>query len=273
MGSVGSGTVIENVMCSFGLDDSFEWFGGTVNCKNLIAYSGLDDDLDVDNGFSGKVQFALCIREKNRADQSKSNGFEVDNDGSGSAATPTTSGTFSNITVVGPKTTETTEINALFGTAAHLRRSNKLKIHNSVFTGYPNGILIDGGGTTTNASKGELVLKNVFLAGVGSKAFGVTITAKDAVDGFKVEEWFLAAENKNRKFTTYEEAGLSSGIFSGFSGKPTVLPTSGSPLLTGADFTGLTGFQSVQFVGAFGTSDWTSGWAEWNPQNKVYYGE
>ena len=56
LGSVGSGTTIEYVQASYGLDDSFEWFGGTVNAKYLIAYKGTDDDFDVDNGYSGNVQ-------------------------------------------------------------------------------------------------------------------------------------------------------------------------------------------------------------------------
>ena len=57
MGGVGSGTIIDYVMVSYNGDDSFEWFGGTVNCKHLIAYKGVDDDFDTDFGFAGKVQF------------------------------------------------------------------------------------------------------------------------------------------------------------------------------------------------------------------------
>ena len=44
MGSVGSGTTLEYIMASFGLDDSFEWFGGTVNAKYLIAYNKITKD-------------------------------------------------------------------------------------------------------------------------------------------------------------------------------------------------------------------------------------
>jgi hypothetical protein len=88
MGSVGRGTEINHIQASYGLDDSYEWFGGSVNCTNLIAYRGLDDDFDVDNGFRGNVQFALGIRDANYADQSGSNGFEVDNNGSGSGDLP-----------------------------------------------------------------------------------------------------------------------------------------------------------------------------------------
>ncbi|HPW85980.1 MAG TPA: hypothetical protein PLU78_02230, partial [Chitinophagales bacterium] len=102
-GSVGRGTVVENIQCSFGGDDAFEWFGGTVNCKNLIAYRCQDDDLDVDNGFRGNVQFVVSIKDPNIADQSGSNGFEVDNDGTGSSNTPVTAPTFSNVSLFGPK--------------------------------------------------------------------------------------------------------------------------------------------------------------------------
>ena len=79
LGSVGSGTKIDHVQVSYSNDDSFEWFGGAVNCKYLVAYKGWDDDFDTDNGFSGKVQFGLSVRDPRLADQSQSNGFESDN--------------------------------------------------------------------------------------------------------------------------------------------------------------------------------------------------
>ncbi len=103
MGSIGSGTKIDYVMCTYGLDDSFEWFGGTSEHKYLIAYRGLDDDFDVDLGYSGRVQFALGVRSPMGADQSGSNGFEVDNNGAGSSATPYSSAVFANISIIGPK--------------------------------------------------------------------------------------------------------------------------------------------------------------------------
>jgi hypothetical protein len=71
MGSVGSGTTLEYIQASYGLDDSFEWFGGTVNAKYLIAYKGTDDDFDVDFGYTGTVQFAVGYRDGNLADGSE----------------------------------------------------------------------------------------------------------------------------------------------------------------------------------------------------------
>ncbi|MBK7028900.1 MAG: hypothetical protein IPH45_06715 [Bacteroidales bacterium] len=65
MGGVGSGTSIDYVQVSYSNDDSYEWFGGTVNAKHLVAFAGLDDDFDTDNGFRGKVQFAVTLRDPN----------------------------------------------------------------------------------------------------------------------------------------------------------------------------------------------------------------
>lgn len=74
LGGVGRGTTIEYVQVSYSGDDSFEWFGGSVNAKYLIAFKGVDDDFDVDFGFRGKLQFGFALRDPNIADISGSNG-------------------------------------------------------------------------------------------------------------------------------------------------------------------------------------------------------
>jgi hypothetical protein len=52
---------------------------------------------------------------------------------------------------------------------------------------------------------------------------------------------------------------------------PNYLPMTGSPALTGASFTGMDAFFTpVAFRGAFGTSNWTSGWASFTPQTNTY---
>lgn len=61
--SVGMGTTIDHIQVSYSGDDSFEWFGGNVNMKYLVALGGLDDGFDTDNGFSGKIQFGLIIQD------------------------------------------------------------------------------------------------------------------------------------------------------------------------------------------------------------------
>jgi hypothetical protein len=307
LGSVGSGTKIEYVQCAYGLDDSFEWFGGTVNAKWLIAYRGVDDDWDVDNGYSGSVQFGLSIKDKDLADQSGSNGFEVDNDGSGSANTPFTSAVFSNMTVIGPKANRETAISLQFQSGAQLRRGNKIKIINSFFTAFPNGIFLDDNGTvkvSANAAAGDLVLKTNVVAGVehwGGNGFGSagtiftglpsnganhptaprgfrigagTATFSNGVyaltpvqvGGLEAEDWF---DNTNTLVAKWQDAGISATIFEA-GAKPTLLPAAGSILLSGGDATGYSALTAVTHRGAFGTTDWTNGWVNWNPQSTDY---
>jgi hypothetical protein len=52
---------------------------------------------------------------------------------------------------------------------------------------------------------------------------------------------------------------------------PNFLPKAGSPALTGASFTGMDSFFSTTtYVGAFGTTNWTQGWASFNPRSNSY---
>ena len=51
--SVGSGTVLENLVAYKGADDGFEFYGGTVSAKNLISYGNSDDSFDWQDGWRG----------------------------------------------------------------------------------------------------------------------------------------------------------------------------------------------------------------------------
>lgn len=56
LGGVGSGTVIENVEIVSNQDDGIEWFGGTVNVKNVVVWNVGDDGLDTDQSWGGTVE-------------------------------------------------------------------------------------------------------------------------------------------------------------------------------------------------------------------------
>ncbi|HLO37530.1 MAG TPA: hypothetical protein VK173_03510, partial [Lacibacter sp.] len=97
LGGVGSGTVIENVQVSYGNDDAYEFFGGNVNCKNLIAFATADDDFDFDFGYNGRIQFAVSLRDPKFVDGGDAgNGIECDNDGTGTVSSPRTRPQLSN---------------------------------------------------------------------------------------------------------------------------------------------------------------------------------
>lgn len=287
-GSVGSGTVMEYLQASFGGDDAFEWFGGKVNGKYLVSYRCLDDDFDVDNGHSGNIQFAVALRGATQADQSGSNGFEVDNDGQGTAAEPFTSSTFSNVSIIGAKAEAATFISTLYQNGMHLRRNCKIKIYNTFVTGFPNGVYVDGATTSTNADKGDLVLKNVVVAGVASwgtngfgqgaatqpQGFGVrdvntaTPVANLLIGTKKPSDWFTDLGNK--VLTTNANTGISSTLF--LAGRPTfTINTAATDAISkgGAAPAG-SFFAAVDYIGAFKDTDWTTKWAEFNPNAKDY---
>jgi hypothetical protein len=181
MGSVGRGTTIDYVQTSFGLDDSFEWFGGSVNAKHLIAYKGLDDDLDTDNGFSGTVQFALCIKDPNGSDVSQSEGFESDNNATGvSGFLPKTSARFLNVTQIGAFRCGSNAGPGIAPTAlflhrrgARVRRNSDLKIENSILMNNWRGLFVDDAvvganltvPTSVNYNEDSARFKNNIIAG------------------------------------------------------------------------------------------------------------
>ena len=51
--SVGSGTILENLVSYKGADDGFEFYGGTVSATNLISYGNFDDSFDWQDGWRG----------------------------------------------------------------------------------------------------------------------------------------------------------------------------------------------------------------------------
>ncbi|MCL2072565.1 MAG: hypothetical protein FWH18_01475 [Marinilabiliaceae bacterium] len=301
LGSVGSGTTIEYVQVSYCGDDSFEWFGGTVNGKYLIAYHGWDDDFDTDNGFSGKLQFLLGIRDPKIADQSNSNGFESDGNAAGTDATPLTKCVFSNVTMVGPLGQDpsfqnnTTYINGygwgdktdlpfpirtgIFQCAMQIRRHSHLSCFNSVFVGYPVGIMLsnDGRGDTQGAAAADLLkVKNVVFAGMGMTGADADKKVPADWSGDISNDYFMQAKLNNRVFSTIAEIGLNQPNSKQSSSN--YGPKSGSPLLNGGDFNDPflndPYFTKVTYVGAFASDsdadNWTKGWANFDPQNTDY---
>jgi hypothetical protein len=99
LGSVGSGTVIDHIMVKNTLDDCFEWFGGTVDATHLIAEGCGDDMFDMDLGYRGSVSKLLGRQKAAAISSSDPNGFETDNNPSGTGPTPATNYTASEVTL------------------------------------------------------------------------------------------------------------------------------------------------------------------------------
>lgn len=291
-GSVGRGTKVDHVQVSYSNDDSFEWFGGCVDCTHLVAFRGWDDDFDTDNGFSGHVQFAYSQRDPRIADQSVSNGFESDNCADAATKSPYTTAQFSNVTLVGPKAVDAAFVNnsgyidagglnpgngsrlGQYQAAMQIRRNSHLSCYNSVAVGWPVGLIIEndkGAATQQAATDGVLKLQNLYFAGMDmlgsdkNKSFKDFFTANSAdFDESKqsFSHTFFSALASRRYYDDIKALSLDSQW----------RPLTGSPLLNGADFKGLSGFQTVSYAGAFsGPADqWLASWTNFDPQNARY---
>ncbi len=263
---VGSGTTINHIMVAYSGDDSYEWFGGTVNTKYMVAFGTWDDDFDTDNGYAGKNQFIVAVRDAGAADQSGSKGFESDSYQSGTASglagdtSKATKPVFSNCTIVGPLNSPSyTGYDPNYVAGAHIRRGSGISIVNSLILGWPCGVLVDEssasyGSTVANIGNGLLQFKNNIIAGTATASFNkdvvfvkdgarsltpttsnydTTVTGVDwsTLAGYAGPlTWFsTTAANHNRSYAT-----ISGGVQLGnpfYMLNPVLTPNSTSPLV------------------------------------------
>lgn len=283
MGGVGRGTIMEYNMVSFGGDDGFEWFGGTVNGKYFISHAMWDDDFDCDYGWSGNVQYGLVIRYPGFADQSTSNGIECDNGPNDNDVQPLTTATFSNLTILGPIQNGDRVGNSNYGYAMDLRRRVSASVFNSVLTGFPNGIRMNQPSVYDNYNEGRGVLQNNILVALENTAFraGTGVDADNVKDYWLEHNSFIPGPYSDQIHT---ELGLKpNDVFFGnkladqYPRNPDFTVTTGI-LAAGADFSHAkfsephrTGFfDEVDFIGAFDADNWTTGWTEFDPVNAEY---
>ncbi len=241
-GGVGSGTTIDYIQVSYSGDDSYEWFGGTVNCKHLIAFSGTDDDYDTDFGYSGAIQFALGIRDPLLADTASggaSEGFESDNNNTtGFVGTPKTGAVFTNFTMLGPSFRASIGGAAAIAQhqrAARIRRNSALKVYNSVFMDYKGGLFIENVETETNAfTDNTMKWQNNILAGTVSSTPVLSTTPANSTT---LANWYTTNNNS----TVATNAGILTSPYDTSNGNSYTgrdyRPATSSPALTGASFT------------------------------------
>ena len=293
-GSVGAGTTVDFVQVSYSGDDSYEWFGGTVNCKHLVALCTWDDDFDTDNGYRGKVQYAVALRDPNTGDKSASNGFESDNCADAATVEPYTACTFSNVSVFGPvedvllynnqADVNGSPVDARFQAALHLRRNTNLRVFNSLFSSFPIGLIIEndkGSATQDHASNGTLQVANCVLAGMiknfQDKQYwknGTQLNAED--NGDFTQSYFNRSEGHNAIYASVDKLKLQGNPFA--LNTLCMMPTTDSPLANGASWQHefvSEGFDKVSYIGAFSPSEavsenWMSGWTNFDPQNTIY---
>ncbi len=263
-GGVGSGTILENIQVSFGNDDAYEFFGGTVNAKNLVAFATADDDFDFDFGYTGKIQFGVSCRKPDFVDAGDAgNGIECDNDAASSLATPRTKPQLSNFTFVGPNDAAGTLGNHNFSN--RWRRATQFVLRNSILIGHPDA----GFSTESDATLNDYFVNNI--SEFKNNLVQATVLPYKTANAAIATNAQIQAKAEAEGCVTLATSAAAQLTSPFYSTAPNFLPVTGSPALSGSSFTGMNAFfSSTTYRGAFGTTNWTNGWCNWDPQNAAY---
>ena len=291
MGGVGAGTELHHVQVSYSWDDSYEWFGGTVNAKYLVAFGGTDDEFDTDFGYRGKNQFLFGLRDPDYWDSDASNGFESDNDDPATEQTPRTAPIVTNATLAGPERTDALAALDMASTGgrrfqdvARPRRHTRLSVFNSVLFGYQKGMAVRNTITQGEAEAGILRWQNISMANEEPSSddcgTGYPNAIHDCGDWADVCDWFTTPSFNNWGSDARVPSSLGLTDMSDLN-DPNPVPASGSELIGSADFSDSyladAFFDVVDYRGAFDPSkamsqQWTAYWTNFDPQNTVYDG-
>jgi hypothetical protein len=175
--SVGSGTVLENLVSYKGADDGFEFYGGTVSAKNLISYGNTDDSFDWQDGWQGQANTNWYAYQTGAGNF----GMEIEAKSVNNAFFPKVS----NITLRRAAGTVTEAGNPLEIDAIQFKKEGNGEYSNVVISGYTSAnatsVRIQDAATNTNqVATGKIKMLNVKIAdntslwGAGATTFTVT---------------------------------------------------------------------------------------------------
>jgi len=193
LGGVGSGTSISYIHTHNSSDDAMEAFGGRVNLKNMVFTGADDDNLDIDTGYQGNIQYVIAVQKTSGAADSI---IELDSANALENQTPRTNLKLSNFTFV--------HKNAANGNQAAmlLRGGADATIVNGVLT-TPTGCLRLNGANIIGAANsipeklGAPVFKSVAMACGATQFVGSGgLTAQQVADTFN------AGTNNTSTFTS-----------------------------------------------------------------------
>jgi hypothetical protein len=251
-GAVGNHTVIEHIEVYANKDDGYEWFGGTVNCKWLVAAFCGDECFDWDQGFRGQGQFWFGLQPEDEAGK----GMEMDGGDDCETCMPYAIPTVVNLTLIGAGVNSTPggDQNEL---AMHFRDNSGGHIYSSIISDFAaDGIIIEdlasGEDSRQRLDDNELTINNVYWWGFAAGNELDSIAKQDFVSSY------LATTGTN-----YVQDPELTNIDRGQNNALDPRPTPTSPVVTGAMVPADPFFTQVQYYGAFAPSPapmWTNGW-------------
>ena len=181
---VGNGTIIENCEAYHGSDDGFEFFGGSVNVKNMVVVNCSDDSFDWTEGWNGKGENLVAYQEN-----ASTLGYdcdcliEADNNENNYSATPVSHPVLKNLILVG---------NGGSKQGIRLRRGTEVEITSAKVSGKGKAMAVESAETENALLNGKSKLTHVSISGT-----------LDSKEGIYTNEAFVAAGNETEQSFNY----------------------------------------------------------------------
>lgn len=260
-GGCGTKTVAEYLQVRYGLDDNFEWFGGSSNGKYLVSLYAQDDHIDWQIGWRGMLQHVLAVA----GDDGSNRGVEADNNERGFDLAPRSDPRVWNMTIVGTEKATRDEGSSVAG--IWLRRGTGGRINNAIVTNYyQNGLEVRDAATTTAIANNELQIDGLMLWNNGRNA-----DKANTIEGQSnalAQPW-LRGETGIAERVFVQDPMLRRPL--SYS-DPDHRPAFGSPALQPVwSQPPDNGFfdQWASWVGAFGNIEWTEEWCDFIQEEDI----
>jgi hypothetical protein len=246
----GSGTVVDYVQVHMGDDDGLEAFGGNWTGTHIVVSGAADDALDLDAGFTGKLQWVLVQQDPVVGNY----GFEWSNQSVKFDSEPRTSPTIANATLIGTGAANDTKSGGI-----KLKEGVAAAIHNSIVTNfYLAQVELTEQETELVADAGDISLTNVLFFNNSLKDDGATPYIGGDMSDFDIPALVENPDNRNILDTDPQLGSIAWGSLD-------AAPRAGSPVLGAGQ--AVSGFEATDYLGAIkdADSDWTRGWTNWSP--------
>lgn len=268
--AVGSGTKLSYLESLSGLDDSFEFFGGTVDGSYFVSYESGDDHFDMSEGYRGRLQYLVAYQStvltpRTGAGSVSADPQGIENDGcNGTGCTngfdqaPFTTPVVANYSIVG--TGDASTSGASGGIGMMLRRGTGGYYVNGVSARWPRAAIAvrdaetykrAGNAAIPDIASADLALRNIvvassgntFEAGTGRFSFDVAGNALTVSPTLAVTDLFTAIPDvassnitaASFDWTPKAGSAAAAGGLAAFTGK---LATAAGAAVTGTSYLG-----------------------------------
>ena len=181
---VGNGTTIENCEAYKGSDDGFEFFGGSVNIKNIVVVSCSDDSFDWTEGWNGKGENLVAFQEaESTLGYDCDCLIEADNNENNYSATPVSHPVLKHLILMG---------NGGSKQGVRLRRGTEVEIANAQIGGKSLPLAVESTETENALKNGISKLVHVNISGT-----------LDSKEGIYTNEQFVSEGNLDGQSFAY----------------------------------------------------------------------